>query len=211
MPTILHDQFESQEQQDATAQLGMWTFLATEALFFGALILAFAVYRVSYGHVFLEAAKKLKLELGALNTAVLLTSSLFMALAVQAAQGGRRRKLLLCLALTAALGVAFLGIKAVEYRLDFREQVFPGRHFVWGGADPGHAEIFYYLYYVATGVHALHLTVAVGLVCWLMTRIYRRRASGAPEGVVEVVGLYWHFVDIVWVFLFPLLYLPGRS
>ncbi|GIV79315.1 MAG: cytochrome c oxidase subunit III [Litorilinea sp.] len=195
-----------EEQEHEASLLGMWTFLATEVLFFGGLIVAFLVYRAAYTPVFREASTHLNVLLGTVNTAVLLTSSLTMALAVDAAARRQRQRLVWLLLATAGLGLVFLGIKAVEYSLEFREHLFPGPGFVWEGDQGNVAQLFFVLYFVMTGLHALHLILgigAVGVMSWLAHRGWYDE-SPTP---VEVLGLYWHFIDIVWIFLFPLLYL----
>ena len=201
-------------EEDETSSLGMWTFLATEVLFFGALFAAYTVYRLTFPEAFAEASHHLYLSIGATNTGVLLVSSLTMALAVhvsaahgQTEEARPRRKLLGLLLVTAALGAVFLGLKGVEYFLDWRERLVPGPGFreVWS-ANPRHAQLFMVLYFIITGLHAVHLTIAVGLVLLFALLIWRRKLARLPVRV-EMLGLYWHFVDVVWVFLFPLLYL----
>ena len=201
-------QYASAAQQSEAATLGMWTFLATEVLFFGALIAAYSAYRLTHAEAFAEAARHTRIVLGTANTFILLTSSAFMATAVEASAAGRRRTATLCLALTAALGLAFLAVKGWEYRLEYGEQLVPGLNFDlarYGGV----AQLFFLFYFFATSVHALHLTLGIILVGGLASR----SAAGAPAqpGSVRLIGLYWHFVDVVWIFLFPLIYLVGRN
>jgi cytochrome c oxidase subunit 3 len=212
-PHLAHH-FDSMQQQQDTQVLGMWTFLVTEVLLFGAVITGFAVYRLRYPHAFEIAAKHLLLWVGALNTLVLLTSSLTMALAVYATQVGRGRMLVVTLALTIFFGGTFLGLKALEYTLDYQEGLFPVLNFnpqaekwVAAGADPARVQLMLVFYYILTGLHAVHMTVGMALLVWLLVRAARGAFSPGYYAPVEVVGLYWHFVDIVWLFLFPLLYL----
>jgi cytochrome c oxidase subunit III len=204
-------QFATLGQQREVATLGMWVFLATEVLFFGGLIMAYAADRFMHPAAFLEASRHTAIALGATNTAVLLTSSATMALAVGAAEAGARRLTSALLFATAALGIVFLVIKGVEYAKDWDEHLVPVLRFAFDAKTAGPAELFFALYFAATGVHALHLTIGVVVMLVLATATARGRCLGSRAVVVEVGGLYWHFVDIVWIFLFPLLYLGGRS
>ena len=204
---LVAHQFETAAQQRGAATLGMWVFLATEVLFFGGMLTAYTVYRVMDARAFALASHAQNILLGGINTAVLLTSSLTMALAVQAAAGGRRRRSVLMLSLTMALGAAFLAIKAVEYGQKFSEHLVPGVDFRFAGPDAGAAQIYFILYFLLTGFHALHLTIGIGVLAVLTARAARGRYTPAYHTPVEVTGLYWHFVDIVWIFLYPLIYL----
>jgi len=207
---IVAQQFDDIDQQRSAAELGMWIFLATEMLFFGGLFLAYTVYRFIYGHIFAETSRHLDAVIGGTNTAVLLVSSLFMALAVRAAGLGHRRTLIRFLLATAFLGLVFMSLKAIEYRKDFVEHLLPGTHFQWHGADPGNAEVFFWIYFAMTGLHAIHVTVGIFLLITFAVLAWLGKFSRGKSSAVEVLGLYWHFVDIVWVFLFPLLYLVGH-
>jgi cytochrome c oxidase subunit 3 len=196
--------FDDLAQQRLSASLGMWVFLATEVLFFGGTITAFVVDRARWPDVFAAASHRLDAAVGTVNTALLLASSFTMALAVHAARHGRRRPLAALLVFTALVGCLFLGVKAAEWNREIGEGLFPGRGFRWEGQDAGAAQLFFGLYFVMTGLHALHLLIAIGLLAFLLVRQARGRAIP-----VEVPGLYWHFVDVLWIFLFPLLYLAG--
>jgi cytochrome c oxidase subunit 3 len=209
-PQFLAEQFDDIEQQREAAKLGMWIFLATEVLFFGGLFLGYTIYRFSYGHIFVEASRKLGVALGGINTAVLLLSSLLMALAVRAAKLDQRSALVRLLLGTAALGCVFMSIKALEYHHHFVEHLVPGTHFEWSGADPRNAQLFFWLYFAMTGLHAIHVTVGIGVLLVLALLAWLGKFSHGNHNPVEISGLYWHFVDIVWVFLFPLLYLVGH-
>ena len=211
MEVTVAPQFEDAQQQQEASTLGMWIFLATEILFFGAMFLGYTVYRAMYPQAFGEASRHLDIVLGSVNTAVLLCSSLTMALAVHAAQIGIRRMLVLFLVVTMLLGGLFLGIKFYEYYEKYGEGLIPGSQFTWSGSNPQHASLFFIFYFVMTGMHALHMLVGVGLMMTLITLARRNKFSRIYYTPVEVGGLYWHFVDIVWVFLFPLLYLVDRS
>jgi cytochrome c oxidase subunit 3 len=208
--SILAEQFDDLEQQREAAKLGMWIFLATEVLFFGGLFLAYTIYRYLNPDTFAAASRHTEVTLGAANTAVLLLSSALMALAVRAAQLGRRPQLVRLLLATAALGIGFMVIKAFEYHKDFVDHLVPGSHFLWHEANPHGAEIFFWLYFAMTGLHAIHVTAGIGILLVLALLAGRRHFANGNYVPVEVVGLYWHFVDIVWVFLFPLLYLAGH-
>lgn len=202
-------QYSTPAQQRETAKLGMWAFIATEVLFFGALIAAYLNYRVWFGSDFIAAARLTKIALGTANTAVLLTSSACMAMAVMSFETGSKRAPMLWLVATAALGLAFIGIKATEYWMEYQEHLVPALDFDlarYGGV----AEIFFIFYFCATSLHALHLLIGISLVSWLAVRIGTGRLR--PGGsTTRLIGLYWHFVDIVWIFLFPLIYLAGRN
>jgi cytochrome c oxidase subunit 3 len=203
-------QFETAEQQYETSTLGMWAFLVTEIMFFGGLFAGFVVYVSVYAQGFALGSKHLDLTLGTTNTLVLLGSSLTMALAVRSAQLGRRNRLLLFLACTLALGLVFLGIKSVEYSHKFHEHLVPGPGFHVDSPLANNVQLFFSFYFAMTGMHALHMVVGAGLLTWLMVGAARNRFSTEYFTPVEVTGLYWHFVDIVWIFLFPTLYLVAR-
>jgi cytochrome c oxidase subunit 3 len=203
-------QFETAEQQYETSTLGMWAFLVTEIMFFGGLFAGFVVYVSVYAQGFALGSKHLDLTLGTTNTLVLLGSSLTMALAVRSAQLGRRNRLLLFLACTLVLGLVFLGIKSVEYSHKFHEHLVPGPGFHVDSPLANNVQLFFSFYFAMTGMHALHMVVGAGLLTWLMVGAARNRFSTEYFTPVEVTGLYWHFVDIVWIFLFPTLYLVAR-
>jgi cytochrome c oxidase subunit 3 len=208
-PALAHH-FDSLAQQQEAASFGMWVFLLTEILFFGGLFLVYTVYRTWYPEAFAAASHHLDIPFGAVNTAVLIGSSLTMALAVQAAQLDSQRGIMLFLVLTMILGGVFLGIKAIEYSHKFHEHLVPGPGFQFEAVHFGAAQIFYSLYFVMTGLHALHMIIGIGLMIWMLWWAYHGVLADGYYSPVEVVGLYWHFVDIVWIFLFPLLYLIGR-
>jgi cytochrome c oxidase subunit 3 len=203
-------QFEDATQQYEASTLGMWAFLVTEVMFFGGLFAGFFVYILGHSQAFAEGSRHLDLTLGTVNTVVLLGSSLTMALAVRGAQQGNRRGQVLFLALTMALGLVFLGIKGVEYAHKFEQHLVPGPNFQMEGAHTQSVQLFFSFYFAMTGVHALHMLVGIGLLAWLLLNAARGRYSTEYYTPVEVSGLYWHFVDVVWIFLFPTLYLVAR-
>ncbi len=204
---VLEPQFRDHAQQDFARSFGMWVFLSSELLFFGPLLFGYLYLRMHHPEATGMASRHTDMLLGTVNTAILLTSSFCMALAGHAAQGNDRRRTVRLLALTAALGVGFLAIKGYEWHQEFGEHLFPGAGFhPSDGRDAATVyamELFFLLYFAATGLHALHLFIGVSACVWLMRR---------PHGeAVELAGLYWHFVDVVWIVLYPLLYLTLRS
>jgi cytochrome c oxidase subunit 3 len=201
--------FTGMRQQSESATLGMWLFLLTEILFFGGLFAVYTVYRWKYPDAFAEGSHQLDVLLGAVNTGLLILSSLTMAMAVHSAQLGKKQALIVFLILTIILGSAFLGIKAVEYSHKYHEHLIPGPSFHLD-RNPVEGQLFFSLYFALTGMHAFHMIVGVGLLTWLIVKAAKGRFSPAWHSPVEMTGLYWHFVDIVWIFLFPLLYLLGR-
>ncbi|MBI4472624.1 MAG: cytochrome c oxidase subunit 3 family protein [Acidobacteria bacterium] len=209
--TALARQFDDIEQQRESVSLGMWIFLATEIMFFGGMFLGYAIYRASYPEVFAEASRHLDVLLGGINTGVLLCSSLTMALAVHAAQLGARRTVALFLGLTILLGSIFLGIKVVEYHHKYEEHLIPGPNFRMEGAKGSNPQLFFSFYFAMTGMHAFHMVIGVALMAIMILVTLKGRITAEYYAPVEMLGLYWHFVDIVWVFLFPLLYLVDRS
>jgi len=207
----LREQFDTAEQQKEASTLGMWIFLITEVMFFGGMFLAYTVYRNLYPTVFAIASSSLDAVIGAINTAVLLCSSFTMVLAVRAAQLGQRKAIILFLILTLILGLTFLGVKAYEWDRKFEEHHVPGPAFhLEGTPQQGPAQLFFSLYFAMTGLHALHMVVGVGILTWLLIQTYKGKFSAQYMTPVDVAGLYWHFVDIIWIFLFPLLYLIDR-
>jgi cytochrome c oxidase subunit III len=239
----LYGHFQTMEQQKDSATLGMWIFLATEILFFGGLFLTYTINRHTYAQVFAVSSRTIVLKWGAINTVVLIGSSLTMAMSVWSAQVGKKKLVTIFLILTLALGTVFLGIKAVEYHDKYVEHHIPGLDFdmyyctnnpsacdlsgealeaekvelkdltdkVGGSvAVNAHSQLFFSLYFGMTGLHALHMIVGAGLLVWLIKQSLKGRFTPQYNTPVENIGLYWHFVDIVWIYLFPLLYLIDR-
>ncbi len=207
-PEFVAEQFDDPPQQLEAATLGMWAFLATEVLFFGGLFLSYIVYRHAYPNAFAQASRHTDLFFGTLNTALLLTSSLTMSLAIHAAQEARNRALVGLLLLTMIIGCAFLAVKGLEYRKDIHDHLVPGVHF--DKTLPIQSQIFWYLYWLMTGVHSLHLAVAIGVLAVVAWSASRGKFSAGYHDPVIISGLYWHFVDMIWVWLYSLLYLVNR-
>ena len=236
----LYGQFETLEQQKETSTLGMWIFLMTEVLFFGGLFMTYTINRHAYSAAFGMGGNTLDLKLGGLNTVILIMSSLTMAMSVWAAQVGKKKQVTAFLIATLILGTAFLGVKAIEYKQKFDHHLIPGRSFDISfcvnspsacgltasgleaekkeieeafARDPelnSHAQLYFSLYFGMTGLHALHMIIGAGLLVWLIIESRAQRYGPGYNTPVEVTGLYWHFVDIVWIYLFPLLYLIDR-
>ena len=209
-PKLQHH-FDDMAQQAEASTLGMWVFLVTEIMFFGGLFMAYLLYRSQAPEAFQEASAHLSIRLGAFNTAVLILSSLTMAFGVRAAQTDAPAKIQVrWIVVTMLLGATFLGVKYVEYAEKFRDLIVPGPYFdatKW--EHPAGVEMFYSLYFCMTGLHALHMIIGLGIMTWLLVTALKDRYDSDYYTPVEVAGLYWHFVDIVWIFLFPLLYLIG--
>ena len=208
-PALQHH-FETLEQQHEAATLGMWVFLVTEVMFFGGLLTAYLLYRVWYPEAWSEGSLALDILLGGFNTVVLIASSLTMALAVRAAQTGMPKATVRWLLVTMALGLTFLVVKFFEYEHKWELNHIPGPNFVFEGPHAPQVEIFLSLYFGLTGLHALHMVIGISLLAVITWMASRRRFSPEWYTPVELSGLYWHFVDIVWIFLFPLLYLVDR-
>lgn len=206
-PPHLKHYFVSSEQQFDAAKLGMWLFLVTEILLFSGMFVAYAVYRVWYPEVFVEASTELNPLLGGLNTIVLLGSSLTVALSIRAAQTDDQSALVRNLVLTVLLAGVFMVVKYFEYTHKFHLGIFPGGFFSYEGMTAAHVPIFFSIYFVMTGIHGVHVLVGMGLLSWLAVRARKGHFTSEYYTPVELSGLYWHLVDIIWIFLFPLLYL----
>jgi len=235
----LYGHFQTLEQQKETAALGMWVFLVTEVLFFGGLFMTYTINRNAFSTAFGVGSNTLDIKLGGFNTVVLIMSSLTMAMAVWSAQVGKKQLVSIFLIATLVLGTVFLGIKVIEYKQKFDHHLIPGHDFdvMYRTAHPtaadkpsdiavekeelekafakdpdlnAHAQLYFSLYFGMTGLHALHMIVGAGLLIWLIKGSFKGRFTPQYNTPVEIVGLYWHFVDIVWIYLFPLLYLIDR-
>jgi cytochrome c oxidase subunit 3 len=209
-PALQHH-FQTLEQQQEASTMGMWIFLVTEVMFFGGLLTAYLVYRVWYPLAWAEGSLELDIRLGAFNTVVLIGSSLTMALAVRSAQTGAQKATVRWLLFTMALGLTFLVVKFFEYREKYLLHHIPGPNFQFEGPEASQVQIFLSLYFGLTGLHALHMVIGFAILAVITWMAHRRRFSPEWHTPVELSGLYWHFVDIVWIFLFPLLYLVDRA
>ena len=201
-------QFEDMAQQTEADGLGMWLFLATEVMLFGAIFASYIVYRRAYYEAFAEGSHELYFWLGTLNTVVLLTSSFFVVLAVHAARLGDSKAITHWLLWTVAMGGVFLGVKAIEYTIDYKDGLIP--FFGWwdAGKHPNlQMKLFFVFYFFFTGLHALHMIIGMSVVAGIAWHAHRGKYDKVYHTPVEIVGLYWHFVDIVWVFLLPTLYM----
>lgn len=208
----LQHHFDDSAQQLESSTLGMWVFLITEIMFFGGMFASYTIYRNLYPDAFASTSHYMNVTIGAINTGVLICSSLTMVLAVRAAQLGQKKAIIVFLILTLILGAVFLSLKYVEYHEKWVDHHIPGPGFHY--ADPRYfhqAQILFYLYFAMTGMHALHMIVGAGLLTTLIVMAARNRFCAEWYTPVEMIGLYWHFVDIVWIFLFPLLYLIGHT
>ena len=208
----LRHHFDDSAQQLDSSTLGMWVFLVTEVMFFGGMFGAYTVYRSMYPEAFASTSHFMNVTIGAINTGVLIFSSFTMVMAVRSAQLGRKKAIIAFLVLTLVLGCVFLSLKYVEYHEKWVDHHIPGPGFQY--QDPRYvhqAQILFFLYFAMTGMHAIHMIVGAGLLTTLIVMAARNRFSSAWNTPVEMIGLYWHFVDIVWIFLFPLLYLIGHT
>jgi cytochrome c oxidase subunit 3 len=205
-PNLAHH-FETIEKQDHAVRLGMWLFLGTEVLLFAGLFLGYTVYRHFYHHVFHECSRTLDLSLGTLNTVVLITSSFTVALAFHAIKQGKNKLCASLMGVTILFALTFLAVKAIEYAHKFQEGALPGKFYHFAEVPDMHANLFYTVYFLTTGLHAFHVIVGMSILAWLMVRVIKGRYSASYYVPVELGGLYWHLVDLVWIFLFPLLYL----
>jgi len=237
-PALVH-QFDSMEQQREASTFGMWVFLLTEIMMFGGLFAAYLIYRIKYYDAFVAGSSSIDVTWGFINTLVLIGSSLTMALAVSAAQRAWRRGAQIFIVLTMILGSVFLGVKAIEYHQKYVEHHIPGGVFgafdavsdypgedhniYWDLVNKEHrtpeaakqiadqTQIFFCFYFAMTGLHALHMIIGLILMTWLLVQVQRLNIGPEYYTPVELSGLYWHFVDIVWIYLFPLLYLINRT
>jgi cytochrome c oxidase subunit 3 len=208
----LKHHFDDSAQQLESSTLGMWVFLITEIMFFGGMFGGYTVYRNLYPDAFASTSHFMNVTIGAINTGVLICSSFTMVLAVRSAQLGQKKALILFLVLTLVLGFVFLVLKYFEYHEKWVDHHIPGPGFQYADARYFHqAQILFFLYFAMTGMHAIHMIVGAGLLTTLIVMAARNRFSAAWYTPVEMIGLYWHFVDIVWIFLFPLLYLIGHT
>jgi cytochrome c oxidase subunit III len=207
----LHPHYANLEQQRESATLGMWVFLVTEVMFFGGMITGYIAYRFAYPAAFRAGSVHMLFVAGTLNTALLITASLFVAFAVHGAREGNNKVLVWCLLMSMFLGICFLAVKGYEYHDHWVEHKVPGPWFQWDGPDLRHAELFFVLYFFLTGFHALHMVIGVTVLGFITYFAHKGQYTPAYHNPVENAALYWHFVDIVWIFLYPMLYLIGHQ
>lgn len=208
-PPYLQHHFSDPVQQRESAKLGMWVFLLTEILLFGGMFVAYAVYRSWYPETFINAHHHLNVRMGTINTLVLILSSLTMALSIREIQLNRKKTCALLLFITVALAGVFLGIKYFEYMHKIHEGLLPGSFYSYQGIEGSNPHVFFSIYFIMTGIHAFHIIIGMGILTWVLIKTLRNHFSADYYTHVELVGLYWHLVDLIWIFLFPLLYLIG--
>ncbi|NHO33909.1 cytochrome c oxidase subunit 3 [Acetobacter fallax] len=206
-----HGPYETLRHQEETTIAGMWLFLASESLLFGGLFLVSLIYAHTRANGWAAGVRHTDLVIGGVNTVILITSSAIYTLAVEAARQDHKRRAVQAAMTAAALGLVFLLLKAFEWSKEFKEHLFPGTHFAITGADAGGAQLFYSFYFLATFLHAVHMIVGTGLIAWICLRAGKVNPGKSWNTSVEIVGLYWSFVDLVWMILFPVLYLVGRT
>jgi len=203
---VLHHFIDSDQQFEAS-KMGMWVFLVTEILFFGGLFAAYIVYRAWYPDLYLQASEELNTFWGAVNTAVLIGSSLTVAMAIRSAQLNQIKGLITNLYITIGLALTFMVIKYFEYAHKFEIGILPGSYYSYEGIAHEKANIFFSIYYMMTGLHGIHVLIGIGLMIWLVVKAKKNVLHSGYYTPVEITGLYWHLVDVIWIFLFPLLYL----
>jgi len=206
-PGILGHHFSSLARQNEAMRLGMWLFLATEVLLFAGLFTGYTVYRFQFPEAFAECSRHLELTLGTVNTLVLITSSLTVALAIHYARTDQPRAAAICLVITLLFALSFLGIKAVEYAEHFHERSLPGKYYAYEAVKIPGAAMFFSVYFLMTGLHGLHVIAGMSVLSWILRRTLQGRYSSQYYTGLELGGLYWHLVDLIWIFLYPLLYL----
>lgn len=204
---FLADHFGSLESQIDASRLGMWMFLGTEVLLFGPLFTAYALYRYLYPEAFQLASRHLDITFGTVNTLILITSSLTVAMAVHFAKVGKNKLVVAMIAISLALALGFLGIKSVEYAHKFHEHALPGKYYGLKEITAPGANLFFAIYFLATGIHAIHVVIGMSVLAWIGWRAAKNTISPEYYVPVELGGMYWHLVDLVWIFLYPLLYL----
>ncbi len=204
---FMQHHFVDSEQQFEAAKMGMWIFLVTEILFFGGLFAAYIVYRLWYPELFTLASEELNTLWGGVNTVVLIGSSLTVAMAIKSAQLNQKKNIAINLGITLALAAIFMVIKYFEWTHKFELGIFPGEFYAFEGIDHPKANVFFSLYYLMTGLHGIHVVIGIGLMAWLLWRSLKGHFDEEYYTPVEITGLYWHLVDIIWIFLFPLFYL----
>lgn len=210
--TTSHSRFQQHhfvdaDQQFDAAKMGMWIFLVTEILMFGGLFAAYIVYRLWYPELFVMASEELDTFWGGVNTIVLIGSSLTVAMAIKSAQLNQKKNISINLVITLLLAAVFMVIKYFEWTHKFELGIFPGKFYAFEGIDHPKANVFFSLYYLMTGLHGIHVLIGMGLMIWLLVRSSKKHFDSEYYSPIEITGLYWHLVDIIWIFLFPLFYL----
>lgn len=205
--SFVQHHFDTAEQQFESSKLGLWLFLVTEVLLFGGLFVAYILFRALYPDMFAEAHHHLDKVMGAVNTVVLICSSLSMAMAVHYVQNNNRKVAIRLLTFTVLCGAAFMVVKFFEYKAKFDHHLFPNSSFDFAAFKHSNANLFYSLYFLMTGLHGVHVLVGMSLITWMIVRTRRNEFSSEYYTPVELTGLYWHLVDLIWIYLFPLLYL----
>ena len=208
---VLREQYGDPQQQRDSSTMGMWVFIATEVMFFGGLFISFAVYRMYYTLGFLEGSREMTLLIGSLNTVFLFTSCLTMSLAIHSVGHGKQSRAYWLLILTAVIGLLFLALKFLEYYLHYQEHKVPGIWFESHDPEAPAEQMFFMFYFVLTGLHAVHLSIGIGLVLVMAARTAIGRFNSYYHTPISIVGIYWHFVDIIWTFLYVIFYLPGMG
>lgn len=203
----LQHHFVDSDQQFNSSKMGMWVFLVTEILTFGGLFAAYIVYRAWYPELYLEASMELDAFWGTVNTAVLIGSSLTIAMAIRSAQLNQIKGLIINLWITIGLALTFMVIKYFEYAEKFEKGILPGAYYSYDGIEHEKANIFFSIYYMMTGLHGIHVVIGIGLMLWLLKKAKEKTFHSGYYTPVEITGLFWHLVDVIWIFLFPLLYL----
>lgn len=213
IPTSQHHfahHFNSAEHEFETSKFGVWLFLCTEILMFGGLFVGYAIFHNVHPEIFVEGSKYLDWKMGALNTVVLLVSSFTMAMSIHFAQKNSTKKTVACLAITLLCGIVFLLVKYIEYSHKIHLGLLPGKffHYTETVTDP-HLPLYFSFYFCMTGLHGLHVLIGMGLIFWVLLRARKGEFNSEYYTPVEGVGLFWHLVDLIWIYLFPLLYLVG--
>lgn len=201
--------FKDGDHEFSTSKLGIWLFLCTEIVMFGVLFVAYTLYHNQYPEAFSEGAKFLNWKLGAFNTVVLLLSSFTMALGIHYCQKNNSKKAVLNLALTLVFGAIFMIVKYYEYTHKFHLGLYPGKFFSYEGAESANLALYFSFYFLMTGLHGLHILLGMGVITWVLIRARRGEFNSEYYTPVEGVGLFWHVIDLIWIYLFPLLYLVG--
>jgi len=208
-PSFLAHHFHEVEQQKESAKLGMWIFLLTEILLFGGLFVAYSVFRAWNPEMFFDAHKQLNVYMGTLNTFVLISSSVTIALSIRSIQLGDKKRTMQLLFITLLLAAVFLVVKYFEYSHKIHLGQLPGKYYTFEGLEGTNPHVFFSIYFLMTGLHGVHVILGMAAITWILYKTSKGRFSAEYYTPVEMVGLYWHLVDLIWIYLFPLFYLIG--